>query len=62
MLAGAVGIEPTFEVLEAPVLPLDDTPVSGGIERIRTFGTLTSSPVFETGRFIHSRTIPFGGR
>lgn len=27
-LAGAVGIEPTYAVLEAAVLPLDDTPVN----------------------------------
>lgn len=38
-LAGAVGIEPTYAVLEAAVLPLDDTPVGiGGNSGIRTLG------------------------
>jgi hypothetical protein len=36
-LAGAVGIEPTLEVLETSVLPLNYAPMDGGGRRIRTF-------------------------
>jgi hypothetical protein len=35
-LAGAVGIEPTLEVLETSVLPLNYAPINGGGGRIRT--------------------------
>ena len=35
-MAGVVGIEPTLEVLETSVLPLNYTPINGGGGRIRT--------------------------
>jgi hypothetical protein len=36
IVAGVVGIEPTLEVLETSVLPLNYTPINGGGGRIRT--------------------------
>ena len=48
-LAGAVGIEPTLEVLEPSVLPLNYAPKVGGGGRIRTAepeGTDLQSVVF----------------
>ena len=35
-MAGAVGIEPTLEVLETSVLPLNYAPINGGGGQIRT--------------------------
>ena len=34
--------------------------INGGEGGIRTHGTLSGSTVFETARFNHSRTSPFG--
>ena len=67
-MAGAVGIEPTLEVLETSVLPLNYAPKNGGGGRIRTAepeGTDLQSVVFshfttppdENGAGERSRTL-----
>ena len=67
-MAGAVGVEPTLEVLETSVLPLNYAPKVGGGGRIRTaepegtdlqsvvFSHFTTPPI-EDGAGERSRTL-----
>ena len=59
LLAGAVGIEPTFSGLESDALPLDDAP-----ELVEPAGTAPASPACKAGVLLvelRSHIIRFDG-
>ena len=56
-MAGAVGIEPTSEVLETSVLPLNYAPVTGGGGQIRT--AEPEGADLQSAAFSHFATPPF---
>ncbi len=56
-MAGAVGIEPTLEVLETSVLPLNYAPINGGGEWIRT--TEPEGADLQSAAFSHFATPPY---
>ena len=56
-LAGAVGIEPTLEVLETSVLPLNYAPIDGGGGQIRT--AEPEGADLQSAAFSHFATPPY---
>ena len=57
-MAGAVGIEPTSEVLETSVLPLNYAPKTGGGGQIRT--AEPEGADLQSAAFSHFATPPSG--
>ena len=55
-LAGTVGIEPTLEVLETSVLPLNYAPINGGGGQIRT--AEPEGADLQSAAFSHFATSP----
>ena len=49
---------PPNDLANRPLQPLGYSSVSGGRGGIRTLGTVAGTPVFKTGTFNHSATLP----